>query len=97
MRVLHIISSLGREAGGPTTALQGLTAAQIKCGLRVCVLGAFQNVTATTIAPDLEHAGVTVHQVGPVHGKLHRHPDLRATVEQAMSDADIPAPKQIEF
>ena len=67
MRVLHVISSLDRNSGGPTTALLGLALAQAKCGLRVSVLSAFQSGPETGVVESLQRQGISVlHAYGDI-------------------------------
>jgi glycosyltransferase involved in cell wall biosynthesis len=89
MRVLHVIPSLERSAGGPPAALLGLALAQAKCGLAVSVLSAFPSAAETEVSGRLERQGVGVVQVGPTKGKLGRHADLAGAAERCVAAADV--------
>lgn len=89
MRVLHVISSLDRNSGGPTTALLGLALAQAKCGLQVSVLSVYQNAPETGVVESLQRQGIGVLQIGPTKGKLGRHPDLAGAADRSVAAADV--------
>ena len=89
MRVLHVIPSIDRLAGGPTTALLGLTKAQAKAGLEVKVLTAYRQVHDRVAGQVFQNQGVAVEMLGPVAGKLQRHPDLAFLADQQIRDSHI--------
>jgi glycosyltransferase involved in cell wall biosynthesis len=76
MRVIHVIPSIDRQAGGPTTALLGLAAAQVKAGSQVSVLTTFRAIEDRAMAQLFGEQGIKVEMIGPVQGKLGWHPDM---------------------
>ncbi len=88
-RVLHVISSLDSQSGGPSTALAGMAAAQVHAGHEVEVLATFRPGEDIRIARELERNGVRLTHVGPGKGSLVRHPDLEPRIRQAVSRAEI--------
>lgn len=89
MNVLHAISGIDPRNGGPTSALIGLAAAQVRAGLDVRVISTWQERDAFRSAEKLEALGVGVNMVGPATGKLSRHRDLRTALEREMRTADV--------
>jgi glycosyltransferase involved in cell wall biosynthesis len=89
MRVLHVIPSIDRFAGGPTAALLGLTRAQVKAGLEVKVLTTYRQIQDRVAGQVFQDQGVAVEMLGPVAGKLARHPDLAFLADQQVKDAHI--------
>ena len=89
MRILHVISGLDPENGGPTFALVGLAAAQQRAGLDVSVMATWQIRSGFPLAERLRQAGVRVELIGQAHGKLSRHPDLAAAVDRVVANADV--------
>ena len=88
LRVLHTISGLESENGGVVTALLGLVEAQADLGVDAHVLSTWQRETSRLNAERLRDRGVEVTHLGPAHGRLSLHPDLRRTVEAAVARAD---------
>ena len=89
MRILHVISGLDPENGGPTFALLGLAEAQRQAGMDVRVLATWQIKSGFPYAERLRSKGVPVTLIGRATGKLSRHPDLAAAVDRAVADADV--------
>src|SRR5947209_8169935 len=89
MRILHVISGLDPQNGGPTTALVGLAAAQVEAGLDVTILATWKVPDGLPVADALRAKGVNVIHVGPATGKLSRHPTLRAHAVAAVAAADV--------
>lgn len=89
MRLLHVISGLDPQNGGPTTALVGLSAAQAKAGLDVTILATWKIRDGIPVAEDLRQRGVKVIHVGPATGKLSRHPLLTAHCIAAVAETDV--------
>jgi glycosyltransferase involved in cell wall biosynthesis len=91
LRVLHVISGLDPQNGGPTTALVGLAAAQVAAaaGLDVTVLATWKIRDGFPVADELRGRGVKVIHVGPAKGKLSSHPMLRHHATAAVAAADI--------
>ena len=89
VRILHVISGLDPENGGPTFALVGLAEAQRRAGLDVSVMATWQIKTGFPLAERLRAAGVKVDLIGQASGKLSRHPDLAAAVDRAVANTDV--------
>jgi glycosyltransferase involved in cell wall biosynthesis len=89
MRILHAISGIDPRNGGPTNALIGLAAAQVRAGLDVRVISTWQETDAHRSADRLESLGVGVRMVGKAHGKLSRHPALEKNLVAEVSQADV--------
>ncbi|HYO09594.1 MAG TPA: glycosyltransferase [Tepidisphaeraceae bacterium] len=90
MRVLHAISGIDPRNGGPTQALVGLTAAQVRAArLDVRVISTWQEDDAHQSAERLRALGVGVRMVGRATGKLSRHPELRSALEAEVAAADV--------
>src|SRR5438132_519035 len=89
MKVLHAISGIDPRNGGPTNALIGLAAAQVRAGLDVGVISTWQEHDAFRSADRLKELGVAVRMVGQARGKLSRHPQLRAALEEQVQAADV--------
>jgi glycosyltransferase involved in cell wall biosynthesis len=90
MRILHVISGLDPQNGGPTTALLGLAPAQVTAaGLDVTVLATWKIPDGFPVADSLRARNVKVIHIGPAKGKLSRHPMLRHHVTAAVAAADV--------
>jgi glycosyltransferase involved in cell wall biosynthesis len=89
MRILHAISGIDPRNGGPTSALIGLAAAQVRAGLDVRVISTWQEQDAHRSAEKLESLGVGVRMVGKAYGKLSRHPALEKNLVAEVSQADV--------
>jgi glycosyltransferase involved in cell wall biosynthesis len=89
LRILHVISGLDPQNGGPTTALVGLAAAQVAIGMDVTVLATWKIRDGFPVADDLRSKGVNVVHVGPAKGKLSTHPMLRHHATASAAAADI--------
>jgi glycosyltransferase involved in cell wall biosynthesis len=89
MRVRHVISGIDPKNGGPTTALMGLTKAQVQLGLDVSVVATWQFTAGRDNAENFRRNGVRVEMIGPARGKLSRHPDLKTAVASAVAAADV--------
>jgi len=89
LRVVHTISSLDLRSGGPAVALAGLARGEREAGLDVSVLATFRDDATCDLVQSLQRAGIPVDMVGPCHGALCRHPDLRPTVDRMVGAADI--------
>ena len=89
MKVLHVISGLDPENGGPTFALMGMAAAQAAAGLKVSVLATWQIQSGFPLAQQLRDKGVAVDLIGQATGKLSRHPDLAGAVDRSVGEAGV--------
>jgi glycosyltransferase involved in cell wall biosynthesis len=89
MRVLHVISGLDPENGGPSFAVVGMAQGQLRAGLDVSVLATWANESGFPLAEHMRGRGVKVEMVGRASGKLSRHPRLREAVDAAVAGADV--------
>lgn len=89
MNILHVVSNLDPQSGGPAEALRGLATAQAGTGMSVSVLATFRRGADISFADALRAAGVVVALVGPCYGPLCWRPGLGATVRAAVRGADI--------
>ena len=89
MRILHVISGLDPQNGGPTTALIGMAESQAAAGLDVTILATWKIPDGLPVAESLRAHGVKVVHVGPARGKLSRHPELAARTDEAIAAADV--------
>ena len=87
--MLHAISGIDPRNGGPTNALIGLTAAEVRAGLDVRVISTWRERDAFRSAARLEELGVKVRMVGQAQGKLSRHPQLRTNLLDVVAAADV--------
>lgn len=89
VRILHIISDLDPKAGGPVSALVGLTAAQAKQGLDVTVISTFHKVARPESVIQIETNGVLVHMIGPTWQKLRWRWGMAALLRPFIKRADV--------
>jgi glycosyltransferase involved in cell wall biosynthesis len=89
MRIVHVISSLDRTAGGPPVALAGLAMAQRKLGAEVEVVSTFNAASETALADELRAAGLKVTMIGPVSGKIQRDARIRPTLKPIIERVDV--------
>jgi glycosyltransferase involved in cell wall biosynthesis len=89
VKVLHVISNVDARAGGSTMALFGLAAAQRQAGLDVSIASSFGKDVDTSLTHQLTDAGIKVNLIGPVHGMLGNHPDIKRTLRGAMANVDV--------
>lgn len=89
MRVLHAINDIDPTKGGPVIALQGMIGAQIAAGIEASMIATWKQDSDRSMAESLRQQGVKVDLIGPVQGRLHRHPDLLATLESAIARCDV--------
>lgn len=89
MRVLHVISGIDPGNGGPTFALLGLAAAQVRRGDFVSVAATYQKIAGLDNARTFEAAGVHVHMIGPARGRFSTHPAILPTLRKLVADHDV--------
>lgn len=89
LRVLHVISGIDPQNGGPTRALLGLTAAQAKQGVDVRVVATYRYQTGLTHVPTFEQQGVPVTMIGPAWGPASWHPAIRRVLRLLIGEADV--------
>lgn len=89
MRVLHVISSINSESGGPSAALLGLAMAQQRIGLSVQVVSTFRPGQDNSAASTMRASGVGVELIGPAPGRLARHPGTQPALEKAIAGSNV--------
>jgi glycosyltransferase involved in cell wall biosynthesis len=89
LRVLHVISGIDPQFGGPSAALVGLSMAQADAGHEVTVLATWKDSPSDATAERLRKHGTQVRLVGPALGALSRHPALAAAVDESVATADV--------
>jgi len=90
MKIIHTISSIDPQGGGPSVAIAGLAPAQVKAGLQVTVLTMFrENDGSAAAAAAMSSQGVNIRLIGPAQGPLANHSTLDAELSSAMTNADI--------
>lgn len=89
LRVLHVLSNLAVEAGGPARAIVGLARAQARLGHAVRVVASWHGTLDESIQAELEAGKVGVRQVGPTWGPLRMHRDLGPALEGEVANADV--------
>lgn len=89
MRIVHAISGIDPRNGGPSNALIGLAAAQVRAGLDVRVVATWQDPDAHRSAERLKQLNVGVRMIGKAHGKLSRHPEIISALEEELESADV--------
>jgi glycosyltransferase involved in cell wall biosynthesis len=89
MRVLHVISGINRENGGPPAVLHGLAAAQVRAGLDVRVVATWTTDPCPGVVAELEGRGVKVTHVGPARNPMSRHPDTPRVLDELVPKHDV--------
>lgn len=89
MKVLHVISNIDLRAGGPATALAGLSAAQLHAGMDVRLVSSFGSNDKTDLADRLAADGIKTCLIGPVAGLFGSHPEMSPILYDAISEVDI--------
>jgi glycosyltransferase involved in cell wall biosynthesis len=89
MRVLHAISGINRENGGPPIVLHGLAAAQVRAGLDVRVVATWTTDPVPGVVAELEAKGVRVTHIGPARNPMSRHPETARVLGELMGEADV--------
>jgi glycosyltransferase involved in cell wall biosynthesis len=89
MRVLHVISGIDPENGGPSMALHGLAIAQRRMGIDVTVAATFQRASVVGVAEQWRKAGLRVELIGPAVGALSRHAQIVPRLAELTRDADV--------
>jgi len=87
--VLHVIPSIDRRSGGPPVALGGLAEAEAAAGMSVHVCATYAADHNLEMVGELRRHNVQVTLIGPVKGRLNRHPDLKRILEGAIKQADV--------
>jgi len=89
MRILHAISGINPENGGPPTVLSGLAAAQVRAGLDVSVVATWVDNPCPEVVAEYESKGVHVTHIGPARNPMSRHPETAARLDELVRRADV--------
>ncbi len=89
MRILHAISGINRENGGPPIVLAGLAAAQVRAGLEVSIVATWTTNPCPDVVADLESKGIHVTHIGPAKNPMSRHPETAAALDRLVPNADV--------
>jgi glycosyltransferase involved in cell wall biosynthesis len=89
LRVLHAISGINPENGGPPIALAGLAAAQVRASLDVSIVSTWTTDPCPHVVADLQAEGIAVTHIGPAKNPMSRHPDLPRVLDDLLARADV--------
>jgi glycosyltransferase involved in cell wall biosynthesis len=89
MRILHAISGINRENGGPPMVLAGLAAAQVRAGLDVSIAATWTTNPCPDVVADLEAKGIRVTHIGPAKNPMSRHPRTAEILDRLVGEADV--------
>jgi glycosyltransferase involved in cell wall biosynthesis len=89
MRILHAISGINRENGGPPIVLAGLAAAQVRAGLEVSIVATWTTNPCPEVVADLESRGIRVTHIGPATNPMSRHPETARRLDELIASADV--------
>jgi glycosyltransferase involved in cell wall biosynthesis len=89
MRILHAISGINRENGGPPIVLAGLAAAQVRAGLDVTIVATWTTNPCPEVVAELEAKGVRVVHIGPARNPMSRHPETAGRLAALVGPADV--------
>ena len=89
MRVLHAISGINRENGGPPIVLAGLAGAQVRAGLEVSIVATWTTNPCPEVVSELEAAGIAVTHIGPARNPMSRHPEIEPRLVDLVGRADV--------
>lgn len=89
MRILHAISGINRENGGPPIVLAGLATAQVRAGLEVSIVATWTTNPCPEVVAELESKGIRVTHIGPAKNPMSRHPDTADVLDKLVGGADV--------
>ena len=89
MRILHVISGLEPENGGPTAALVGQCRAMTAAGVACSVVSTWKFRSSFQTAEELERDGIRVTLLGPTRRPFRTHRDMDATLIAAIVAHDV--------
>src|SRR5437868_2460012 len=89
MRILHAISGINRENGGPPVVLAGLAAAQVRAGLDVSIVATWTTNPCPDVVAELETKGIEVMHIGPARNPMSRHSEIAPALERLVAEADV--------
>src|SRR3954453_8814354 len=88
MRILHAISGINRENGGPPIVLAGVAAGQVRAGLKVSIVATWTSNPAADVVAELESRGIHVTHIGPAKNPMSRHPETARRLAELVGRAD---------
>ena len=89
MNILHLISGLAAQSGGPQVALAGFAANQKQAGLDVTIAYTWVDDADRDLESSIVEAGVRVVAIGPAAGPTKWHRDTRRIVGELIGQADV--------
>ena len=89
MHVLHVISGLEPENGGPTAALAGHCRAMTAAGGRCSVVSTWKFRSSFQMAEDLEKDSIPVTLLGPTRRPFRTHRDMDDVLTKAIAAHDV--------
>jgi len=90
LKVLHVISGLDPDKGGPIAALQGLVESQMGAGRGVSVVATWAKGSNNALADRFRERGADVRLIGPVvAGLASWHPSIGRVLGQVMPSVDV--------
>jgi glycosyltransferase involved in cell wall biosynthesis len=89
LKVLHVISGIDPQNGGPTRALLGLTVAQVRIGIDASVVATYRQPTGPANVPAFESANVPVQMIGPAWGPPSWHSSIPRVLRERIAQCDV--------
>lgn len=89
MRVLHVISGIEPENGGPTVALSGMVRSLTRHGMQCEIVSTWKAISAFAMASALQADGVKVKLLGPTRRPFRTHHASHAVLTEAIRHADV--------
>ena len=89
MRVLHVVSSIDPQSGGPVAALVGLTTAQEKSHITVSILATWRRNQNLSYVDLLRDERINLQLVGSTIGPLSWHRQINATLHAMLENVDV--------
>lgn len=89
MRVLHVISGIEPENGGPTAVVCGILRALRSAGVVADLLATWKSESALANAESLRQDGIAVTLVGPAKPPLMRHQGVKTELAQLVPEYQL--------
>ena len=89
MKILHVLSGINPENGGPALAIRGLAIAQQNAGLTPTIVATYQHESSHAAAASFNDRGIECTLIGKASGKLSRHPDIVPELERLIKQSDV--------
>lgn len=89
MQVCHVISSIDISHGGPSHALIGLGRSLVEAGVVVHVVSTYGPDEDLSAREVLQHAGVQVTLIGPIHGRWRSPSMIHEPLKNVIATADV--------